>query len=116
MLVELGGAEQRYRAVLKVLGEGASMIDVVRRCGVARQTAHHQLRRYANQGGLAGAGAAAGRIEVGAVADRLAAGAGRGAPLPGRSSVYRAMVRRSRVDWVVQLGRSHSQLGSLSWR
>ena len=36
MLVELGVAEQRYRAVLEVLDEGASVTDVARRYGVAR--------------------------------------------------------------------------------
>ena len=38
MLVELGVAEQRYRAVLEVLDEGATVTDVARRYGVARQT------------------------------------------------------------------------------
>jgi DNA invertase Pin-like site-specific DNA recombinase len=38
--VELGVAEQRYRAVLEVLDEGASVTDVARRYGVARQTVH----------------------------------------------------------------------------
>jgi len=54
VLVELGVAEQRYRAVLEVLDEGASVTDVARRYGVARQTVHGWLRRYANDGGLAG--------------------------------------------------------------
>jgi transposase-like protein len=54
VLVELGVAEQRYRAVLEVLDEGATVTDVARRYGVARQTVHGWLRRYANQGGLAG--------------------------------------------------------------
>jgi transposase-like protein len=36
VLVELGVAEQRYRAVLEVLDEGASVTDVARRYGVAR--------------------------------------------------------------------------------
>ena len=53
MLVELGVVEQRYRAVLEVLDEGASVIDVARRYGVARQTVHEWLRRYA-EGGLGG--------------------------------------------------------------
>ena len=54
MLVELGVVEQRYRAVLEVLDEGASVTDVARRYGVARQTVHEWLRRYANEGGLGG--------------------------------------------------------------
>ena len=45
--------EQRHRAVLEVL-EGASVTDVATRYGVARQTVHDWLRRYANDGGLAG--------------------------------------------------------------
>ena len=43
MLVELGAAEQRYREVL----------GVARRYGVARQTVHEWLARYA-AGGLGG--------------------------------------------------------------
>ena len=39
MLVELGVVEQRYRAVLAAL-EGASVTDVAKRYGVARQTVH----------------------------------------------------------------------------
>jgi transposase-like protein len=53
VLVELGLVEQRYRAVLQVL-EGATITDVAKRYGVARQTVHDWLRRYANDGGLAG--------------------------------------------------------------
>jgi transposase-like protein len=54
VLVELGVVEQRYRAVLEVLDEGVPVTVVARRYGVARQTVHEWLRRYANQGGLAG--------------------------------------------------------------
>jgi transposase len=43
--------EQRYQAVLEVLG-GATVTDVARRYGVARQTVHGWLRRYADQGCL----------------------------------------------------------------
>ena len=52
MLVELNLVEQRYQAVLEVLN-GATVTDVARRYGVARQTVHEWLRRYAAQG-LAG--------------------------------------------------------------
>ena len=52
MLVELRLVEQRYQAVLEVL-EGATVVDVARRFGVARQTVHVWLGRYA-AGGLAG--------------------------------------------------------------
>ena len=54
MLVELGVVEQRYRAVLEVLDEGVPVTVVARRYGVARQTAHSWLRRYADEGGLGG--------------------------------------------------------------
>ncbi|MDQ6910582.1 MAG: leucine zipper domain-containing protein, partial [Actinomycetota bacterium] len=50
MLVELRLVEQRYQAVLEVLNDGASVTDVARRRGVARQTVHEWLRRYAADG------------------------------------------------------------------
>ena len=50
MLVELGLVEQRYRAVLEVLNDGATVTDVARRYGVARQTVHEWLGRYAAEG------------------------------------------------------------------
>ena len=53
MLVELRLVEQRYQAVLEVLNDGATVTDVARRSGVARQTVHVWLREYASHG-LAG--------------------------------------------------------------
>jgi transposase InsO family protein len=50
VLVELNVVEQRYQAVLEVLNDGASVTDVARRHGVARQTVHEWLRRYATEG------------------------------------------------------------------
>jgi deazaflavin-dependent oxidoreductase (nitroreductase family) len=44
VLVELGVVEQRFQAVLEVLG-GAAVTDVARRYGVARQTVHRWLTR-----------------------------------------------------------------------
>ena len=41
MLVELGVVEQRYRAVLEVVEDGAPATEVARRYGVARQTGTH---------------------------------------------------------------------------
>jgi hypothetical protein len=38
VLVELGGVEQRYKAVLEVLNDGASVTDVARRYGVGART------------------------------------------------------------------------------
>jgi len=43
VLVELNVVEQRYQAVLEVLNDGASVTDVARRYGVARQTVHEWL-------------------------------------------------------------------------
>jgi transposase-like protein len=54
VLVELGVVEQRYRAVLEVVDEGVPVSVVARQYGVARQTVHQWLRRYASKGGLAG--------------------------------------------------------------
>jgi hypothetical protein len=50
VLVALGLVEQRYRAVLEVLDDGATVVEVARRYGVARQTVHAWLRRYAAAG------------------------------------------------------------------
>jgi len=121
VLVELGVAGQRYRAVLEVLDEGATVTDVARRYGVARQTVHGWLRRYVNGGGLAGLVDRSSRPEscphqmsavVEAQVVRLrrehpAWGPSRivwqlerdgTEPLPGRSSVYRALVRHGLVE------------------
>ena len=120
MLVELGLVEQRYRAVLEVL-EGASVTDVAKRYGVARQTVHDWLRRYANDGGLAGLADRSSRpqacphqmpalVEATVVAMRRAHPAWGPSrivwqlerdgvePLPSRSAVYRALLRHELVD------------------
>ena len=65
MLVELGLVEQRYQAVLEVLNDGATVTDVARRYGVARQTVHEWLRRYAADGlGRVGGSVRRGRCRV----------------------------------------------------
>jgi len=120
VLVELGVVEQRYRAVLDVL-EGASVVEVARRNGVTRQTVRVWLRRYANDGGLGGLADRSSRpascphqmlpaLEASVVAMRRAHPAwgpdrirwqlaGDGVdPVPGRSSVYRALVRHGLVE------------------
>ena len=120
MLVELGVAEQRYRAVLEVLDEGAAVTDVARRYGVARQTVHQWLRRYAGDGGLAGLADRSSRpescphqmpavVEARVLQLRRAHPAwgpsrivwqlerGGTVPLPGRSGVYRALVRHGLI-------------------
>ena len=120
MLVELGVVEQRYRAVLEVLEEGLPVTEVARRHGVARQTVHEWLARYA-QGGLGGladrssrpascphqmAAAVEARI-VSMRRDHPGWGPSRicweleragVVPLPGRSAVYRALIRHGLVD------------------
>jgi transposase InsO family protein len=120
VLVELGVVEQRYRAVLEVLDEGVAVTEVARRYGVARQTVHEWLARYA-RGGLAGLADRPSRpascphqmppqVEARIVSlrrDHPAWGPSRirweleragVTPLPGRSAVYRALVRHGLVD------------------
>jgi transposase InsO family protein len=53
MIVELSVVEQRYQAVLFVIRDGESVVDVASRFGVSRQTVHTWLLRY-EQSGLAG--------------------------------------------------------------
>jgi transposase len=112
--------EQRYRAVLEVL-EGASVADVARRYGVARQTVHGWLRRYGNDGGLGWLADSSSRpetcphqmsalVEATVVAMRrthLACGPSRIVwqlerdgvePVPSGSAVYRALLRHDLVE------------------
>ena len=120
MLVELGVAEQRHRAVLEVL-DGAPVTVVARRYGVSRQTVHRWLARYADDGGLANLVDRSSRpgscphqmpapVEVRVIAlrwqhrdwgpDRICYQLAREGvvPVPGRSSVYRALVRNRLLD------------------
>jgi transposase InsO family protein len=120
VLVELGVVEQRYRAVLEVLEDGAPVTEVARRYGVARQTVHEWLARYAG-GGLAGLADRSSRPascphQMPAQVEARIAGLRRDhpgwgpsrirweleragvVPLPGRSAVYRALVRHGLVD------------------
>jgi len=119
VLVELGLVEQRYNAVREVL-DGASVTDVARRNGVARQTVHTWLRRYAASG-IAGLVDKASKpescphqimptIEARVLEMRrahpswgprtirthlVAEGVN---PPPGRSSIYRALVRHHLIE------------------
>jgi transposase InsO family protein len=119
VLVELGVVEQRYQAVLEVLNDGATVTDVARRNGVSRQTVHAWLRRYASVG-LAGLVDGSARplscphqmppgVEA-RVVELRRAHPGWGPrtlryqlakegvePLPGRSSIYRCLVRQRLV-------------------
>lgn len=120
MLVELGLVEQRYAAVCEVVNEGQTVSEVARRYGVTRQTVHRWLRRYAS-GGVAGLVDGSPKpdtcphqmspvVEALIVELRLdnpgwgprtllfkleAAGVD---PLPGRSSVYRCLVRHGLIE------------------
>jgi len=120
VLVELGVVEQRYRAVLEVLDEGLTVTEVARRHGVARQTVHEWLARYA-AGGLGGLADRSSRPascphQMPPQVEARIAGLRREhpgwgpsrirwelertgtEPLPGRSAVYRALVRHGLVD------------------
>ncbi|HEY9469327.1 MAG TPA: leucine zipper domain-containing protein, partial [Propionibacteriaceae bacterium] len=119
MLVELRVGEQRYRAVWEVL-DGASVTEVARRFGVSRQSLHIWLRRYAADGGLGGLGDRSSRphgcphqmspvVEAKIVeirrahpvwgADRIGYQLQRDGigPVPGRTSIYRALLRNGLV-------------------
>ncbi len=116
MLVELRVAEQRLRAVWEVL-DGASVTEVARRFGVSRQSVHSWLRRYAADQGLGDrpsrphgcphqmspateariveirrAHPAWGADRIGYQLERDGIG-----PVPGRTSIYRALVRNGLV-------------------
>jgi transposase-like protein len=51
VLLELTVAEQRFSAVMEVLRDGLTVVEVAERYGVSRQAVHGWLRRYA-AGGL----------------------------------------------------------------
>lgn len=119
MLVELGLVEQRHKAVLEVL-EGAKITDVALLYGVSRKTVHKWLRRYASDGlrGLADKSSKPERCphqmspQVEArVVEMRRAHPGWGPrtirtrleregvrPVPGRSSIDRALHRHGLVD------------------
>jgi transposase-like protein len=120
VLVELGLVEQRYAAVCEVINDGETVTAVARRFGVTRQTVHRWLRRYAAKG-LAGLADRSEKpdscphqmpagVEALIVELRLSnpgwgprtllfrleqAGVD---PLPGRSSVYRCLVRHGLIE------------------
>lgn len=120
MLVELGVVEQRHAAVLEVIRDGLTVTEVAGRYGVTRQTVHRWLRRYAAKGL---AGLMDGSTKPGSCPHQMApvvearivelrrANPGWGPrtllfrleaegvePLPGRSSVYRALVRHGLIE------------------
>jgi transposase InsO family protein len=119
MLVELGLVEQRLKAVQEVL-DGATVTDVAMRNGVTRQTVHTWLRHYASSG-VAGLVDKTSRpescphqmtpvVEARIVEMRRSHPAWGPrtirthlaregiTPLPGRSSIYRALVRHRLLE------------------
>jgi transposase InsO family protein len=120
VLVELGLVEQRYQAVLEVVSQGVTVTEVARRFGVTRQTVHRWLRRYAAEGlaGLVDGSAKplscphqmvpeleARIVELrglnpgwGPRTIRFRLEAERISPLPGRSSIYRCLVRHGLIE------------------
>jgi transposase InsO family protein len=120
VLSELGLVEQRYQAVLEVVCQGVSVSEVARRFGVTRQSVHRWLRRYAAEGlgGLVDGSAKplscphqmpseveARIVELrrerpgwGPRTIRFRLEAERVVPLPGRSSIYRCLVRHGLIE------------------
>jgi transposase len=120
MLRELRVSEMRYRAVLEVL-DGAVISMVACRYGVSRQTVHAWLRRYARDGAVLNLEDRSSRPhgcphQMAAELEARVLGL-RDAhprwwptrivyeltregvtPVPGRSSVYRALVRNGRIE------------------
>ena len=47
---ELSVAEQRYQAVMAVIGDGLAITQVADKVGVSRQTLHAWLARYEGEG------------------------------------------------------------------
>ena len=120
MLLELTVVEQRFNAVMEVIRDGLTVIEVADRYGVSRQTVHGWLRRYA-AGGLDAladrshrpnscphqmpAAVEARLCELrrhhpGWGQRRLAHELARGGidPPPGLTSIYRALVRNGLIE------------------
>ncbi len=111
-------AEQRYKAVLAVIGDGRSITEVAASWGISRQTLHTWLSRW-EQGGLEALGDRShrpvrcphqmdGDLEVAVLEmrrshpgwgpTRLVHALGRGGFTVSRSGVYRALLRAGLVD------------------
>jgi transposase InsO family protein len=119
VLLELGVVEQRHAAVLEVLS-GLTVLGVARRFGVSRQSVHRWLRLYARAGivGLADRSSRPAtcphrmtpQIEAKIVELRRVhpgwgprtlrhrLGVEGVQPLPGRTSIYRCLVRHGLID------------------
>ena len=113
-------AEQRYQAVLAVIGDGETVKDVAARFGVSRQTVHNWLAKY-EAGGIENLGDGSHRPrscphQMPAVAEVVVAELRRAhptwgprrlvfelgkrgvEPVPSESAVYRALVRLSLIE------------------
>jgi transposase InsO family protein len=124
---EMSVAEQRYQAVLAVVGDGETVTDVASRFGVTRKTVHDWLAKY-EAGGLEGLADRSHRprscphqmsAEVEVEIARMRAGhpswgprrlvyelARRGVePAVSESAAYRALVRLSLIDPARRRGR-----------
>jgi transposase len=120
VLWELSVVEQRYNAVMEVLRDGKTVVEVADRYGVSRQAVHRWLRRY-QDGGLDGLADRSHRprrcphqlpeaVEAVLVElSRTHPGWGRRRlghelarrevkPLPSRATIYRALVRNGLVE------------------
>lgn len=119
-MVELNLVEQRYAAVAEVLNEGVTVTEAAARAGVTRQTVQRWLRRYAADGlaGLVDRSSAPASCphQMGAVVEArivalrlehpgwgprtLGHQLGREGfdPVPGRSSIYRCLVRHRLIE------------------
>lgn len=121
---EMSVAEQRYQAVLAVIGEGATVTEVAARFGVARKTLHEWLSRYEG-GGLENLGDRSHRPrscphQMGPAVEAAIAGLRQAHPswgprrlvfelarsgldpVPSESAVYRALVRLNLIDVAVR--------------
>jgi transposase InsO family protein len=125
---ELSVQEQRYQAVLAVIAEGYSVVEVASRWGVSRQTVHTWLRRYEERGlpGLEDRSHRPSwspqqmpahveatvlewrRTNPGWGPRRLLHELGKAGiePVPSRSGVYRALVRSGLIDPTARKPRS----------
>jgi transposase len=122
MVRELSVQEQRYAAVMAVLGDGRSVIEVASQWGVSRQSVHAWLRRYEEAGlvGLEPRSSRPGscphqmsglveavilemrRAHPGWGPRRILYELGKvdlaGAPVPSRSAIYRCLVRAGLIE------------------
>jgi transposase len=120
VLVEVSVVEQRYDAVKELLADGLSVAEVARRYRVARQSVHRWIARY-QKGGLGSladrshrpdscphqmAAVIEARVlelrrihdEWGPIRIRHALAREQVDPLPGRSSIYRALLRAGLIE------------------